>query len=50
MRFTQLLMNFIVIEWQIEDDVTEASLIKAIKFYNKVEKKNKKFVPIRKSK
>ena len=42
MRFTQLLMNFIVVEWQIEDDITEASLIKAIKFYNKVEKKNAK--------
>jgi hypothetical protein len=43
MRFTQLLMNFIVIEWQVEDDVTEASLIKAIKFYNQVEKNNAKF-------
>jgi hypothetical protein len=44
MSFTQLCENYIDMSWFVEDDKTEASLIKAIEFYNKVDKKNKKFL------
>jgi uncharacterized protein YihD (DUF1040 family) len=42
MRFTQLCENFLDMDWFVEDNKTEASLIKAIKFYNSIENKNAK--------
>jgi hypothetical protein len=43
MRFTQLCENFIKMDWHQEDDHTEQQLVKAIKFYNKVEARNAKY-------
>jgi hypothetical protein len=44
MRFTQLIENFVGNDWNQEDKITEAKIIKAIKFYIKVEKKNKLYI------